>query len=352
MSKSILVILTLIILSVCLQAQGPVTYTRPSQLAKVFQRIGTTDIELVYHAPLAKGRKVFGELVPYHDKMHGKRHPWRAGANENTTITFSHDVMINGKPLKAGTYGLHIFVDETAWEVTFSTASKDWGSFAYTADNDALRVPVQPQEVLYQDWLSYQFINPKAHRVTIQLHWANQLMAFDVSTNVEANIIADVAQMESPNWSAFLDAAKSTLNLNPQALAEGMELIDKSIAHTANLANRMFKAGLLEKTGKTKEADRLRATATKEANANELFSLAMAYNNEKEDTKAEEVLARNMKENPEHWMAHLGYANYYRTHKDQRALEYYRKAIEFAPETAKGFANYQYGYAKRALGVD
>lgn len=351
MRKSTLVILTLLLITICVQAQGPNLFTRPSQMAKVFQRIGTTDLEIIYHAPLAKGRQIFGETVPNNDKMHDKPHPWRAGANENTVIKFSHDVSINGRPLKAGSYGLHIFVSERTWQVTFSNDFEAWGSFTYTADQDALRVPVEPKDADFQDWLSYRFLNPKDHAVTVELHWADKLIQFDISTNVHANIIADVAGMEQKHWATLLTAAQSTLSLKPNAIDEAMTLIDESLQLGEHLNNRMFKVDLLEKQGKNREAKKLKAKAIEEATANELFSLAMNYNNKGENKEALDILALNLERNPEHWFAYLGYANYYRTHDDKRAIEYHEKAIEYAPEQGKGFANYQLGYAKRALGL-
>lgn len=350
MRKTYFTILSLLLVSFLLEARQPLTYTRPSQLAKVFQRIGTTDLEIIYHAPLAKGRQIFGGIVPYNDKMHDKPHPWRAGANENTVIRFNHDVQINGRPLKAGTYGVHIFVSENTWQVTFSSDYQSWGSFSYTAEKDALRVPVQPYEAAHQDWLSYRFIEPEAHAVTVELHWADKQIEFEISTNVHANIIADVASMEKKNWSAVLEAAKSTLSLDPDATDQAMKMVDESIALTAALNNRLMKADLLEESGKIREAKKLRKTAIDEASANELFSLAMDYNNKGEDEEAMRILELNEDRNPEHWMVYLGYANFYRTHEDIRALEHHKKAIELAPERAKGFANYQYGYARRLLG--
>lgn len=351
MRKSILLSLLTLLCLTGLRAQQPLTYTRPSQMAKVFQRIGTTDLEIIYHAPLAKGREIFGGIVPNNDKLHDKPHPWRAGANENTVIRLGHDVMINGRPLEAGSYGIHIFVSERTWQVTFSKDYQSWGSFSYTAEKDALRVPVEPKETDFQDWLSYRFLNPKDHAVTVELHWADRLIQFDISTNVHANIIADVAATEEKTWNQLLAAAQSTLSLDPKALDEAMELTEQSLALSASLTNRMFKVQLLEKQGKKREAQKLEDKTIAEASANELFSLAMYYNNKGEDKDAQEILALNMERNPEHWYAYLGYANYYRTHEDKRAIEYHEKAVEFAPEQGKGFANYQLGYAKRLLGV-
>jgi hypothetical protein len=106
-----------------------------SQRAVVIQRIGLTDITIVYHEPYVGGREIWGKTVPY-----GK--VWRAGANENTTITFADDVSIEGKPLPAGTYGLHVIPNADHWTIIFSKNSTSWGSFSYDEKEDALRVDV------------------------------------------------------------------------------------------------------------------------------------------------------------------------------------------------------------------
>src|ERR1700734_2304150 len=93
-----------------------------SQRAEVSQRIGITDITIDYHRPLAKDRKIWGGLVPYGEV-------WRAGANENTRITFSDPVLIEGKPLDQGTYGLHMIPNATEWTIIFSKNATSWGSF-------------------------------------------------------------------------------------------------------------------------------------------------------------------------------------------------------------------------------
>src|SRR5262252_1997340 len=110
---------------------------RVSQRASVTQRVGLTDITIVYHRPALGGREIWGKTVPY-----GK--VWRAGANENTVITFSDDVNVEGKPLPAGTYGLHTIPDKDEWTVIFSKNSTSWGSFSYDQKEDALRVVVKP----------------------------------------------------------------------------------------------------------------------------------------------------------------------------------------------------------------
>jgi len=349
MRNKYLIVFMALCLTTAVMAQQPNLYPRPSQMAKVFQRVGTTDLEIEYHAPLANGREIFGDVVVYNEKMHGIPHPWRAGANENTIIRFNHDVQINGKPLKAGEYGLHIFVSERSWQLAFSTYSEGWGSFAYDANQDALRVSVTPEAVVYQDWLSYRFIVPKAHAATVELHWADQRITFDISTNVNANIIADVAGMEEENWSALLAAANSTMALKPQDIDAAMALVDQSMAMQNSMTGRMLKVKLLEKQGKKKEAERVKAKAIEEGNAQELFSYAMSLNNTGEIEEALRVLELNAKRHPDHWYSYMGLGNYYRTREDVKAIDYWKKAHELAPERGKAFAWYQYGYTKGKL---
>ena len=95
---------------------------RDSQHATVLQKVGITNITVNYHRPLVKGRQVWGKLTPY-DAV------WRAGANENTTISFSDPVTIEGKSLEAGTYGLHMIPGQNEWTVIFSKNYTSWGSF-------------------------------------------------------------------------------------------------------------------------------------------------------------------------------------------------------------------------------
>src|SRR5438105_15302337 len=109
-----------------------------SQAAEVKQRIALTDITVNYHRPLVNGRKIWGGLVPY-----GK--VWRAGANENTTIEFSDDISVEGKPLAKGLYGLHMIPNQDSCTVIFWKTNTGWGSYSYAKKNDALRADVKPK---------------------------------------------------------------------------------------------------------------------------------------------------------------------------------------------------------------
>jgi hypothetical protein len=137
---------------------------RLSQHAVVTQRIGVTDITIDYHRPRVNSRSIFGDVVPF-DRV------WRAGANDNTTIAFPHQVAIEGQPLPPGRYGLHVIPGKTEWTVIFSRNATSWGSFSYDKAEDALRVKVTPKEAAFREELTYEFTELKDDGATILLSW-------------------------------------------------------------------------------------------------------------------------------------------------------------------------------------
>lgn len=150
---------------------------RPSLDASVTQRLGLdTDITVKYCRPGVKGRKIWGELVPYgmapgNKSSKGKPFPWRAGANENTTIEFNKDLIIEGQKLAAGKYGIHMIPSEKDWTIIFSKNSSAWGSFTYDQSEDALRVTVTPIKAPHQEWLMYGFGDLAGTSATLYLWW-------------------------------------------------------------------------------------------------------------------------------------------------------------------------------------
>ena len=152
--------------------------------AGVTQRLGTDcDITIDYGRPGVKGRKIWGDLVPYgmspgNQYSNNKPYPWRAGANENTTIEFKKDVLVEGKPLPAGKYGLHMIPGEKEWTIIFSKNNSAWGSFTYNQDEDALRVTVTPIKVPHQEWLMFGFDDLAGTSATAYLHWEQLKVPF------------------------------------------------------------------------------------------------------------------------------------------------------------------------------
>lgn len=217
---------------------------RQSPGASVSQRIALTDITINYHRPAVKDRTVWGELVPYNT---GQPIPWRAGANENTTIQFTTDVAIEGEHLAAGTYGLHMIPSEKEVIVIFSKDYQSWGSFSYNPNQDALRVTVTPVESTFHEWLTYSFTPTSSTSVTCQLQWGDRAIPFEISVDREtvlASIREELKNEPGWTWRGWNEAANYCLqqNFNYQ---EGLGWAGRSVWAQPNFQNIKVKAELM-----------------------------------------------------------------------------------------------------------
>jgi hypothetical protein len=155
---------------------------RLSPKAGVFQTVGITDINISYSRPGVKNRKIWGELVPY-NKV------WRTGADEATKITFSTDVLIEGKKLPAGAYSFFAIPGEKEWTLIFNKVADQWGAFTYNEAEDALRIKVKPVEYSNHDWLLYSFTEmDSAHPTSVQINliWEKIKVPFKVEGKGDA----------------------------------------------------------------------------------------------------------------------------------------------------------------------
>jgi hypothetical protein len=179
-----LIFFSLLILSSTTSAQQ--NQVRKSLKASVTQRLGIdTDITIEYSRPGVKGRKIWGELVPYglapgNKYSKGKPFPWRAGANENTTIEFNKDILIEGNALPAGKYGIHMIPSEKNWVIIFSKNNSAWGSYAYNQEEDALRITVTPVKAPHQEWMLFGFDDLAGTSATAFLHWEELKLPFKI----------------------------------------------------------------------------------------------------------------------------------------------------------------------------
>lgn len=165
--------------SQAVKAQAPEQKRRIDQspAALTVQRIGLSDVTISYCRPGVKGREIWNtKIVPYN----GDPMPWRAGANENTTITFESNVKIEGQPLAAGKYGFHIIPTDTKWTLIFNKDTAGWGSFRYKKENDALRVDVTPGDGPMQEWLMYGFDDLTPTSATAYLAWEKKKVSFKI----------------------------------------------------------------------------------------------------------------------------------------------------------------------------
>ena len=155
--------------------------------ANVSQTLGVdTEITVDYSRPGVKGRKIWGELVPYglapgNKYSEEKPFPWRAGANEKTTIALSGDATVNGKALPAGKYSIHMIPSEKEWIVIFNKVSEGWGSYDYDEAQDALRVTVTPVEAPFQEWLCFGFDDLAGTSAVAFLQWEKLKVPFTIA---------------------------------------------------------------------------------------------------------------------------------------------------------------------------
>lgn len=319
---------------------------RASQHALVSQRIGITDITINYHRPLAKGRQIWGKVVPYGQV-------WRAGANENTTITFTDPVTIEGQALDKGTYGLHMIPGENEWTVIFSKNSGAWGSFTYKQDEDALRVKVKPQATDLHDALAYDFDDVKPDSAAVTMRWEKVAVPFKVHVNVNDIVTASLHQqihgINQYYWEGWDDAAQYFL-VNKINLDEALKYEDQSIQSEERYDNLMNKSKILEAMGRKPDADSIRAKALDKANALQLYVYGRQLQGEKKQDEALAIYQSTARKFPDYWTTHLGLARVYSAKGDfDNAVKELKLSLKDAPDANK---NALEAYSKRLEAKD
>ena len=319
------------IISLSMRSQN-LTMPETSQKAMVMQRIGLTDITITYHSPLVKERKIWGEVVPYNEI-------WRAGANENTTISFTSAVMIEGKPLSAGTYGLHMIPGETKWTIIFSKNSTSWGSFFYDKTEDALRVDVSPAQTEFQDWLSFQFRETTGKSTVVSLRWEKLNVSFKVEVDVKEIVYESMKNelrgADGFTWEAPLQAARYCM-INNIHLDDAMKWVDQSIRTQEKFGNLMVKSKLLALKGQTKEADSLSVKAMAVADEAQLNQYGYDLINQKKIKEAIEIFRTNVKRYPDSWNVYDSLGEGYDIDGNKKdALANYKLAFAKAPAEQK-----------------
>lgn len=275
------------------------------------QEIGLSKIKINYHRPAVKDREIWGKLVPYGLTTSqfgaGNPSPWRAGANENTTITFTHDANVEGQPIKAGTYGLFMIVEPEEWTLVLSSNSTSWGSFFYDETEDVLRAKLKPQKAEHQEWLLYSFDNITANSAHAYLHWEKMKVPFKVEFDVNSIAVKSMEnQLRSTGgfaWQGWNQAAIFCLQNNSN-LAIGEEWSKKSVAMNENANNRNIYGYVLMAQDKNDEAMK--------------------------------VFKENVKKYPDNWNIHDSLGEAYKNTGDKKnAIKSYKKAHSMAPDNQK-----------------
>ncbi|MBN2571807.1 MAG: DUF2911 domain-containing protein [Ignavibacteriales bacterium] len=335
MKTKILIFVILIFLSEILYSQSyPQTLTMPmvSPKAQVMQRIGLTDIVIDYHRPGVKGRLIWGGLVPYGIV-------WRAGANENTTISFSDDVKINGQFLPAGNYGLHIIPNTDEWTIIFSKVYTAWGSFFYDEKDDALRIIVKPTESQFVERLCFRFDNLTDSTVNISLNWENLKIQFSAEVNVFESVIKsfrkELVSILGFYWYCFYEAANYCYHNNVN-LTEALEWVEQSIKREKNFLNLTLKAQLMQKLNEQANVAAIMDEALEIATESELNQYGEQLLSEDNVDKAIEIFKLNTKRNPNSWVAFYNLGEAFIIKGDKNiAGEYLQKALSNAPANEK-----------------
>lgn len=328
-----------------------------NQKSVVKQYIGALPyVEVVYNSPDVTGpngqsRKgqIWGGLVPYGFNALGfglstaeNPSPWRAGANENTTIEFSHDMLVESKEIPAGKYGFHIAPAETGpWTVIFSKDNNHWGSFFYKEENDALRVKVEPMAVEFTEWLTFDFIDRQATSATLALKWEEKGVPIKIEVPNSADL--HIAQIQSElnnnlgfSFVHYQNAANYALGAGK--LDKALEWADMAISAPffgqRNFGTLQTKAGVLRAMGKNDEAMEIMDEAIRMDGAG-VFAIhgygrqLIAAGKKKE---ALEVFKYNLKRNEGAWPTNYGLARGYSALGDYKnALKYLKLAKANVP---------------------
>ncbi len=201
-------VLSLFVTAIAFTTNAQIKTPAPSPSSKLEQAVGLTDVTLEYSRPGMRGRTIFGDLVPF-DKV------WRTGANENTKITFSDDVTIDGKELKKGTYALYTKPSKDSWEVIFYSDSKNWGNpQKWDASKVALSTTakVQPMSMKIETFtLSIDDITNDS--AVLGILWENAYVGVKFNTPTDKGVEASITKtMNGPSANDYFNSAKYYLD--------------------------------------------------------------------------------------------------------------------------------------------
>lgn len=331
-----------------------------NQKSEVTQWIGLVKVTIAYsspdvHGPNGEDRtgKIWGGVVHYGliDQGFGtsKAAPWRAGANENTTISFSHDVKIGGKDVKAGTYGLFLQAEkEGAWTWILSKDISSWGSYFYNPELDVVRVQATPKESEYTEWLTYSFDDRKRNTATAYLQWENKRIGFKIDVpNANELYVATIREQMRGTTAGFqhetyINAANFCAQ-NKVELEQGLQWADLAISDPffgrEDFTSLATKAQVLIAMGRDADSEVVMDKAIKLPTASVQAvhqygrSLLIAGKNQ----KALEVFKFNAKNHPDDkFTTVVGLARGYAANGDKKnAIKYWELAIKNLPENQK-----------------
>ena len=355
MRRSLIALLAIAALALPVFGQG--ISTPPdgdNQHSSVTQNIGLVKVTIDYnspdvHAPNGDDRrgKIWGTLVPYGLQNLGfgtcTECPWRAGANQNTVFSVSHDVKINGQPLKAGSYGLHFIpMKDEDWTLILSNNSTSWGSFFYSPAEDALRVKVKPAASEYHEYLTYEFSDRKPAQATVAMKWEDLQVPWTITVDNPTDLYIARIREELRNnngfsWQNWVAAAQYALvSKRPN---DALEFAERAVNFTfvgqENFQTLSTLANAQDAAGKTTESKATREKALNHATAMPIdihqYGRQLLAQGKKEE--ALRIFELNAKRFPNVWPVNVGLARGYSAvgrYKD--ALKHAKLALAQAPD--------------------
>lgn len=311
-----------------------------NQKSEVAQYLGLVKVTITYSSPDVAGREIWGKVVPYglNNLGFGKSSdanpsPWRAGANENTLITFSHDVLVEGKPLKAGSYALFMMAapEGQDWVVIFSGATGAWGSFSYVPTDEVLRVSVKAHPNEFTEFLTFEFTERLQNSATFKLKWEKIAVPVKITVPNGDDLYVQKLREEFTGTKAFQNwingvsavnfCASKKMNLD-EALGWAQNYIDRNIKYYPIY---QAKANVLAAMGKQTEADAVmkEALALNDATAAQMVGYGRNLITQKREKEALPVFEAALKKFPGNPTALTGLARGYSAtgdHKDRKSV--------------------------------
>ncbi|MFI5133378.1 MAG: DUF2911 domain-containing protein [Chitinophagales bacterium] len=219
----------------------------PSPTQTIKQDFGLSSIELSYSRPGMKGRKIFGDLVPF-------AAVWRTGANSATTLTFSDDVTIGETKIAAGKYGMLTIPDKNNWTIIITKQTDVTSPAAYKQDQDVVRVNVKPMTMKEGvETFTMQFANVKPTTCELHIMWENTAVALPISTDVETAVMKQIDQLMNKDNRPYFNAAMYYMD-NGKDLNQALAWFDKAIEQNDAFFIEHQKANCLAKLGRKDEA--------------------------------------------------------------------------------------------------
>ncbi len=325
-----------------------------NQRSVVTQYLGMVSVTIDYNSPDVtspagddRTGKIWGQLVPfgiapnpfYPQFGTAQTMPWRVGANENTTITFSHDVEVEGDPLAAGKYALFMAAGEEEWSVIFNRNNSAWGSFFYDPSLDALQVKVKPEKTdFFREWLTFEFDDRQLDTALAVLHWENLRVPFRISVpdlpalyhqTMSAELTGAVGfnfqnWMRASQWAAQHEAYHE----------DAVSWADGAIAANPGFATISSKAQVLNQIGRGEEAMATLDQAIDHPTATpiQIHGAARGMQAQGQMDLANIIFRQNYEKNPGEWPVDFGMARMYSQEGNfEKALEHARIALTRAP---------------------